>query len=64
MTSRKTKAATRRPISTDARTRTAYHEAVLSAAINDTPRHISIRADGNSLGRSGARMSARITTLV
>lgn len=51
----------------DLRTRTAFHEAghaVLSAAINDTPRHVSIRADGNTLGRSGARMSARSTSLV
>lgn len=49
------------------RTRTAYHEsghAVLSAAINDTPRHVSIRPNGDTLGRSGARMSARSTSLV
>ena len=56
----------RKPKAIDPRTRTAYHEAghaVLSAAINDTPRHVSIRADGSTLGRSGARMSARPTSL-
>lgn len=59
--------ATRKPRTVDARTRTAYHEsghAVLSAAINDTPRHVSIKPNGNTLGRSGARMSARSTSLV
>lgn len=55
------------PKKIDLRTRTAYHEgghAVLSAAINDTPRHVSIKPNGDTLGRSGARMSARSTTLV
>lgn len=59
--------ATRKPRTVDARTRTAYHEsghAVLSAAINDTPRHVSIKPNGDTLGRSGARMSARSTSLV
>jgi hypothetical protein len=45
---------------------TAYHEAghaVLSAAINDRPHHVSIKARGHTLGRSGARMSARTTSL-
>jgi hypothetical protein len=45
---------------------TAYHEAghaVLSAAINDRPHHVSIKATGRTLGRSGARMSARPTSL-
>jgi ATP-dependent Zn protease len=48
------------------RTRTAYHEAghvVLSAAINDTPHHVSIRADHGTLGRSGQKMLARPTSL-
>ena len=59
--------ATRKPRTVDARTRTAFHEsghAVLSAAINDTPRHVSIKPYGETLGRSGARMSARSTSLV
>ena len=59
--------ATRKSKTVYARTRTAYHEsghAVLSAAINDTPRRVSIKPDGNTLGRSGARMSARSTSLV
>jgi len=46
--------------SVDERTRTAYHEAghaVLSAAVSDVPEHVSIRPDGNTLGRSGARLS-------
>jgi len=45
----------------DARTRLAFHEAghaVLSAAINDTPRVVSIRPLGNMLGRSSQRMLA------
>ncbi len=37
---------------------------MLSAAINDTPRHVSIKPNDDSLGRSGARMSARSTSLV
>lgn len=59
--------ATRKSKTVDARTRTAFHEsghAVLSAAINDTPRHVSIQPNGDTLGRSGARMSARSTSLV
>lgn len=59
--------AARKSKTVDARTRTAYHEsghAVLSAAINDTPRHVSIKPNGDTLGRSGARMSARSTSLV
>lgn len=53
--------------SVNARTRTAYHEAghaVLSAAIADGPQHVSIRPEGLTLGRSGARMSARPTSRV
>jgi hypothetical protein len=49
------------------RTRTAYHEAghaVLSAAINDRPRHVSIREAHGTLGRSGQLMFARVTSLV
>jgi hypothetical protein len=45
---------------------TAYHEAghaVLSAAINDRPHHVSIKAKGRTLGRSGARMAASPTSL-
>ena len=56
----------RRPKSVTQRTRTAYHEAghaVLSAAINDTPDHVSIRAAHGTLGRSGQKMSARPTSL-
>ena len=51
----------------DARTRLAFHEAghaVLSAAINDAPRVVSIRPLGNTLGRSGQRMLARPSVLV
>jgi hypothetical protein len=54
-----------RPI--NQRTRTAFHEAghaVLSAAIADTPQHVSIRPVGHTLGRSGARMSALPTSRV
>jgi len=53
--------------SVDARTRTAYHEAghaVLSAAIGNKPEHVSIRPEGHTLGRSGARTSARPTSRV
>jgi hypothetical protein len=48
------------------RTRTAYHEAghaVLSAAINDKPHHVSIRAAHGTLGRSAQKMFARPTSL-
>lgn len=65
MASTKSRVSTGKTI--DPRTRTAYHEgghAVLSAAINDTPRHVSIRPNDDTLGRSGARMSARSTSLV
>ena len=37
---------------------------MLSAAINDTPRHVSIKPNSDTLGRSGARMSARASSLV
>jgi hypothetical protein len=43
------------------RTRTAFHEAghaVLSAALSDVPAYVSIRPEGNTLGRSGARLSS------
>jgi ATP-dependent Zn protease len=46
--------------------RTAYHEAghaVLSAAINDKPHHVSIRGKDGTLGRSGQMMTARPTSL-
>lgn len=49
------------------RTRTAHHEAghaVLSAAINDAPHLVSIRANGESLGRSRYRMEGRPQMLV
>jgi cell division protease FtsH len=48
------------------RTRTAYHEAghaVLSAAINDTPSHLSIRPDGGTLGRNLMKMFVRPTSV-
>lgn len=48
-------------------TRIAHHEAghaVLSAAINDTPDLVSIRAKGVSLGRSRYRMEGRPETRV
>jgi hypothetical protein len=54
-------------MSADPRKRTAYHEAghaVLSAAINDKPHHVSIRAAHGTLGRTGQRMFARPTSLV
>jgi hypothetical protein len=50
----------------DPRTRTAFHEAghaVLSAAINDRPHHVSIRADRGTLGRTWQKMSAPSTSL-
>ncbi len=53
--------------SVSARTRTAFHEAghaVLSAAIANPPEHVTIQANGHTLGRSGARMSARPTARV
>ena len=53
--------------SVSARTLTAYHEAghaVMSASIANGPDHVTIRPDGHSLGRSGARMSVRPTTRV
>jgi hypothetical protein len=62
--SRRSRQQTRKPI--DERTRTAYHEAghaVLSAAINDTPHHVSIRADRGTLGRSAQGMAVRPTSL-
>ena len=49
------------------RTRVAYHEAghaVLSAAINDSPRLVSIRPHGESLGRSRYRFEAPPQRLV
>jgi len=56
-----------KPRNVSTRTRIAYHEAghaVLSAAIADRPQHVSIRPEGPTLGRSGARMSARPTSRV
>src|ERR1700722_6203629 len=50
----------------DQRTRTAYHEAghaVLSAAINDMPHHVSIRGEHGTLGRSGQKMLAQPSSL-
>ncbi len=52
--------------SPDPRRRTAYHEAghaVLSAAINDKPHHVSIRAAHGTLGRTGQKMFAGPTSL-
>lgn len=37
---------------------------MMSAAIANGPDHVTIRPDGHSLGRSGARISARFTTRV
>lgn len=51
----------------DSRTLLAYHEAghaVLSAAINDAPRHVSILVRGETLGRSSQKMMARPSVLV
>jgi ATP-dependent Zn protease len=50
----------KRPKSIDPRRPTAHHEAghaVLSAAINDRPEHVSIRGQDGTLGRSAQRMS-------
>ncbi len=50
----------------DARNPTAHHEAghaVLSAAINDHPEHVSIRGHGGTLGRSAQKMLVRPTSL-
>jgi ATP-dependent Zn protease len=52
--------------SLDPRTRTAFREAghaVLSAAINDKPHHVSIRAAHETLGRTRQKMFARPTSL-
>ena len=52
--------------SVDAHTRTAYHEAghgVLSAAINDRPHHLGIRASHGTLGRTGLKLFARPASL-
>jgi hypothetical protein len=52
--------------SPDPRRRTAYHEAghaVLGAAINDKPHHVSIRAAHGTLGRTEQKMFARPTSL-
>jgi ATP-dependent Zn protease len=52
---------------TDARTKTAYHEAghaVLGAAISDRPHFVTIRPDGHTLGRSRAFRSPRPTARV
>jgi hypothetical protein len=51
----------------DSRTLLAYHEAghaVLSAAINDAPKLVSIRARGETLGHSTQKMMARPSVLV
>ena len=48
------------------RTRTAFHEAghaVLSAAINDTPHLVSIRPNGDTLGRSLQKGFARPSSM-
>ena len=48
------------------RTLVAFHEAghaVLSLAINDTPRHVSIRGEGETLGRTAQKMLSRPTVL-
>jgi hypothetical protein len=58
---------TTKPRTPSARVRVAYHEAghaVLSAAINDTPRHVSIRGNAETFGRSRVMRCARPTTLV
>jgi ATP-dependent Zn protease len=48
------------------RTLVAYHEAghaILSSAINDAPRYVSIRGDDETLGRSAQKMLSRPTVL-
>ena len=65
--SRRMTRAARKRESFDLRRVTAFHEAghaVLSAAIANKPEHVSIRPNGNTLGRSGARMSVRPTSRV
>ena len=60
-------ATTRKPRSVSKPVRIAHHEAghaVLSAAINDTPDLVSIRASGASLGRSRSRMEGRLENRV
>ena len=50
----------------DLRTLVAFHEAghaVLSLAINDAPRHVSIRAKGETLGRTTQKALSRPTAL-
>jgi hypothetical protein len=54
-------------VAVDARTRTAYHEAghaVLSAAIGNPPKRVTISANAYTLGRSVAPMSDRPTARV
>jgi hypothetical protein len=67
MVARKPKTHALKPKDVNPRTKVAYHEAghaVLSAAIANKPRHVSIRPEGTTLGRSGARASVRPTTRV
>ena len=48
------------------RTLVAHHEAghaILSLAINDAPRHVSIRGEGETLGRTAQKMLSRPTVL-
>ena len=64
---RRMRTAARRRESFDLRTVTAFHEAghaVLSAAIANKPEHVSIRPNGSTLGRSGARRSVCPTSRV
>lgn len=66
MTAREIPNAAGKRKSVSERTRTAYHEAghaVLSAAINDTPSHLSIRPNGGTLGRNTMKMFVRPTSL-
>lgn len=67
MGARKAKNPAKKPRNLVRRTRTAYHEAghaVLSAAINDAPRLVSIKGNGESLGRTQQSMFARPEVLV
>jgi hypothetical protein len=67
MAARKPRALASKPKAVNLRTQVAYHEAghaVLSAAIANKPRHVSIRPEGTTLGRSGARASVYPTSRV
>lgn len=66
MTRRRPTSSASRGSAIDPRTRTAFHEAghaVLGAALNDRPHHVSIRGRDGTLGRTSQRRAASATSL-